>query len=203
MLGAERERQLLGCSSGESCMAELASALGCDATLTVNLARLGGGFRGLAKLMSSTNGKVLSSVRIDASNEAELADKIVAAAKVLAAPLRSDSVAVVGVSGSRRVAPRFWWVPGTVGLLAGGASAVLFAQAERRFTTLTGTTDAAVGRSNATEGQTFQLAGWITASVGGAAVVGSLIWLLVGSTDVQPQVALAPGGAVFGLGGHF
>lgn len=60
LLGAERQRELLGCSSaGGSCMVELANALGCDATLTVNLAKLGSSFRGLARLLSSRDGAVL------------------------------------------------------------------------------------------------------------------------------------------------
>ena len=204
ILGAERQRQLMGCAAGDSCMAELANALGCDATLTVNLAKLGNGFRGLAKLMRSSNGKVLSSVRIDASNETELSDKIVAAAKVLAAPLMPESARPVAeVVKPTKVAPKFWWIPGAVGLLGAGATTLLFVNAGGKYDELNKKGDAAKAVELVQSGKDQQLAGWVVGSISGAAILGSLAWLIFGSTDVQPQLVFAPGGALLGVGGSF
>jgi len=211
LLGAERQRELLGCSNGSSCLVELANALGCDATLTVNLARLGSSFRGLAKLMSSRDGSILSSVKIDAANEADLSDKLEAAAKALAGPLKKtvDPVApVLGVTAPvaarpARVAPKAWWVPGTLGVVAVGAGALLIGLAAGKFNDLNRVTDSTLAAGFAGEGSTLQTAGWILAGAGLAAVAASVAWLVLGSTEVQPQLTLAPGGASFGLGGHF
>ncbi len=205
LLGAERQRELMGCSNGSSCLVELANALGCDATLTVNLAKLGTAYRGLAKMMSSRDGTVLSSVKIDASSEAELADKLEAAAKVLAGPLKAGTSAPVEVVVARpaKAAPKFWWVPGAVGVVGVGAGALLLGLASGKYTELLTKGSAAEGAGFARDGATMQAAGWVAGSVGVAALVGSLAWLVFGSTEVQPQVTLAPGGLSLGLGGQF
>jgi hypothetical protein len=210
LLGAERQRELLGCASTtSSCMAELANALGCDATLTVNLARLGGGFRGLAKLMSSNDGSIISSVKIEATSEAQLADRIEAAARELARPFRSgvvekQPVLEVKQPGPARVAPAAWWVPGAVGVVAAGAGALFFSLAAGKYNDLlTHQAQVSDGVRWRDEGSAYQAWGITLVSVGGAAIIGSIIWLLVGSTDVQPQVSLGPTGATLGVGGRF
>jgi len=202
LLGNERQRQLLGCAEAASCMAELANALGCDATLTVSLAKLGKGFRGVAKLMSSRDGTVLSSVRLDANGEAELSDQLVAAAKTLAAPLQ-PSGATTTVTRKVTLAPKLWWLPGAVGVVAGGVGAALFVLANGKYADLARETNATQGRQLANDGQALQTAAWVTTSVGVAAVVGSLAWLLFGSTPVEPQLTFAPGAFTLGVGGHF
>src|SRR5581483_5052449 len=40
LLGLERQKQLLGCSGESTCIAELGAALGCNAVLMADLARL-------------------------------------------------------------------------------------------------------------------------------------------------------------------
>jgi hypothetical protein len=197
LLGAERQRELLGCSSAAgSCMAELANALGCDATLTVNLARLGTSFRGLARLLSSRDGAVLSSVTLEARDETELLDRLSGAAKTLAGPL-------VVKPASTKVAPSLWWLPGAVGVAGLGASAALLQFAAADHAQLTSTTNSDTAAKARDEGQTLQAAGFIVGGVGAAAVLGSLAWLAFGSTEVQPTVAITPGGATVGVGGKF
>ncbi|MFT3710662.1 MAG: hypothetical protein QM817_23820 [Archangium sp.] len=215
LLGAERQKELLGCASTTtSCMAELANALGCDATLTVNLARLGSSFRGLAKLMSSLDGSIISSVKIEANSEAQLSDRIEGAAKELAKPYRAKGTTPSNakveakpqpvVETSTRVAPPLWWVPGAVGIVAGGISALLLGLSYEKFTTLVnhdGTT--ADGIAWRDDGKALQGSGIALAAGGGAAIITSVIWLIAGSKDVQPQVAITPHGASLGIAGSF
>ena len=208
LLGVARQRELMGCSNGSSCLVELANALGCDATLTVNLARLGSSFRGLAKLMSSRDGSILSSVKIDATNEADLSDKLEAAAKALAGPLKKTVEPVLSVTEPvaarpSRVAPKAWWVPGALGVVAAGAGALLISLAAGKFKEITSESNSTQAEIFAREGAGLQTTGWLLGGAGVAAVAASVIWLIAGSTDVQPQLTLAPGGAVLGLGGHF
>lgn len=197
LLGAERQRELLGCNDNRSsCMAELASALGCDATLTVNLAKLGSSFRGLARLLSSRDGSVLSAVKIEATSEAALVDRLEAAAKELVAPLLGRPAPTV------RNAPAAWWVPGAAGVVGLGAGAVLIGLAADRHAIVLGP-DAAAAKRAAEEGASFQTAGWVAGSVGLAAVVGSVLWLTLGTTEVTPSVSVSPSGASVSVGGSF
>ena len=211
LLGVERQRELLGCSEGNSCLVELANALGCEATLTVNLARLGSSFRGLAKLMSSRDGSILSSVKIDAANEADLSDKLEAAAKALAGPLKKTGAPVNPVPLAResvvaqpgKVAPKAWWVPGALGVVAVGTGSVLIGLAGGKFSELNRATDSTGAAGLSRDGAAMQTSGWILGGVGLAAVAASVAFLVFGSTDVAPVLTIAPSGALLGLGGHF
>ncbi len=88
LLGLERQRQLTGCADdATSCMAELANALGADATLMVHLARFrDGSFRGQVSLISSVDGKTLSTTKVSARSDSQLIDALELAATELAAP---------------------------------------------------------------------------------------------------------------------
>ncbi|MFO0600257.1 MAG: hypothetical protein U0228_33415 [Myxococcaceae bacterium] len=212
LLGAERQRQLLGCDTqSATCMAELANALGCDATLTVSLAKLGDEFRGVAKMMSSRDSTVLASVRLEAKSEKELTDQLDRVAAELAKPLGGTGLAVAKVTSApttRFVAPLFWWVPGTVGLLSAAAGVLFFNFAGDKFTALTDLnkrTEFGVANGWVTEGTNFQTAGWVFSSVGVAGLAGSLVWLLVGghTETVQASVMPTASGAVATVGGSF
>ena len=151
LLGMERQKALVGCAEGStSCMAELANALGADATLTVNLARFDdGGFHGIAKLISSQSGQTLSSVSIDAKNERKLLEALRRAAPQLAAGLTHQPVKTESepdsasakvtqpVNSVRPPLTKWWWLFGAGGLVFGGAAAGLFAFAAKQFDTLT------------------------------------------------------------------
>lgn len=215
LLGAERQKELLGCStSASNCMAELGNALGCDATLTVSLARLGGGFRGTAKLMSSKDASILSSVKIEATSEAQLADRVEAAAKELAKPLRTGASATVSANelepmkvekpAMTKVAPKLWWLPGAIGLAPAALGGALLGVAAGTWTELTTKrASSADAEGWVFRGEATQVAGWVFVGLGAAAITGSILWLALGSTEVQPQVAITPSGGSLGLGGRF
>jgi TolB-like protein len=60
MLGAERQRQLLGCKEDAACMAEIGGALGADFMLVGSLGKLGSLHRLDLKLMDARRAKVLA-----------------------------------------------------------------------------------------------------------------------------------------------
>ncbi len=211
LLGAERQKELLGCSTTtSSCMAELANALGCDATLTVSLARLGGGFRGTAKLMSSKDASILSSVKIEATSEAQLADRVEAAAKELVQPFRTGASATqeqplrVEKPAVKKIAPKLWWLPGAIGLAPAVLGGALLGVAAGTWSELTTKqASSADGEGLVFRGEASQTAGWIFVGIGAAAITSSILWLALGSTEVQPQVAITPSGGSLGVGGRF
>lgn len=194
LLGAERQRQLVGCSTDSTaCLTELANALGCDATLNVNLVHIDGVYRGVARLLSSRAGAVLATSRFEASDATELQRRFPAVARELAEPL--------GSSGSR---PLVRWVPAMAGVLLGAASGAAFWLAGQRHDALLTVDSRLAGEKLVSEGQALQTGAWVGASVSMAAIVTSVVWLLAGAAPaLEPKVSLAPTGLSVGVGGRF
>src|SRR4051812_40954116 len=60
VLGAERQRELLGCpAEGTSCLAELAGALGADAILTGEILQVGAVIQLTVKILAARDARVL------------------------------------------------------------------------------------------------------------------------------------------------
>jgi hypothetical protein len=86
VLGLERQKELLGCGDA-SCMAELASALGVDAILVGNLAKLGEVYQLDARLVSATDGKVVALFSKRVQTDTQLLDAMHEAAVLMAPQL--------------------------------------------------------------------------------------------------------------------
>lgn len=207
LLGMERQRELMGCNdAASSCMAELASALGCDATLMVNLARFDdGGFRGIAKVVSSKTGNTLSSAQLDSTNERRLLDSLEAAAKILAVPFGAAAVppTVVARDEGPENATRFWWIPGAVGLAAGAAGAGMFVASQGEYDALYSYDSFDKAQAGAERGKALQTGGWVAAGVGAGLVVTGVVMLILPKRDVVPTAAVTPNGGSVGVGGRF
>lgn len=212
MLGVERQKQLLGCNTeGTSCMAELANALGCELTLSVNLAKLGDSFRGLARFVSSRDGSVLASVELEAANESKVVDRIRVAAKKLAREYRvaaNPKVAAVATSesnageGESHFSP--WWIPGALGVLSVGLGVALTVAADKTHANFAMTSDYTTAENLLGQGKREQAGAWVASGLGAAAIIGSAVWLIVLSRHpVTPTVSVTPQGAAFGLTGSF
>ena len=92
LLSAERKKQQLGCSDDtSSCLAELANALGTDATMMVRLVKLDGGLRAHLKMLSSKDSAVLSETQIEAQTQGQLITELSGAARRLAGLVRPPS----------------------------------------------------------------------------------------------------------------
>jgi hypothetical protein len=165
ILGQERQKQLLGCSDdGSSCLAELANALGCEATVVVSVARLGSDFRGTARVLSANDGHVMAEALLRADSETRLVDSLDDVAASLAKSLVPR--ARTASSGS---SPH--WVPAVVGGALVVGSAVLFGLAGDRYAAVVAGDASAAGA-----GKTYQALAWVGAGVGVAALLGALLW---------------------------
>jgi hypothetical protein len=223
LLGMERQKALVGCAEGTgSCMAELANALGADATLTVNIARFDdGGFRGIAKLLSSQSGQTLSSVTLDAKNERKLLDAISKAAQVLAAgllktpvPKQEPVVETPDVEPEKPVVTKpvdtvrppiakWWWLFGLGGLAFGGAAGGLFGIAGNEYSKLQTSPTYADADQRRRDGKTAQFTGWAAAIVGGGLLITGIVLAVLPGTPVVPTATVTPTGASVGVGGVF
>lgn len=194
VLGLERQKQLLGCAEDASaCMTELGAALGCDAILTANLARLDDSFRGSLKVLSARDGKTLADERVEALGQKELLDALEAATRRLARRLRPPVPART-----------FWWIPLAAGVALGAGAGVTLGVATSNYAQIPLSTEARAVQL-ASDGKTLQLSGWVMAGVGAGALVGAALLFLLGgeASPVQPQVTLSPAGAGLSLTGVF
>lgn len=193
VIGLERQRQLMGCDDGTSCMAELGAAMGSEAVLLANLAKLDSDFRGSLRVISSQSGKALVEIPIGASGEKALVDALEQAATEIGWTLRPET----------RPAPVYprerAWIPLVAGVLLAGGGAAMVAIAHGNYAAILEANPAQAQRL-AADGKILQPAGWACLGVGGAALVGSaLMFIFGGPPPVTPTVAVGSSGAMVGL----
>ncbi len=87
LIGMERQKQLLGCSAGTSCLVELGNALGADGVLTGDLARLDASFHVNIKVLGARDSQLLSLYTGEADGERALLDELTRAARRIAPEL--------------------------------------------------------------------------------------------------------------------
>lgn len=176
LLSIERQKQLLGCADeGSACLTELANALGADATVSVQLARLEDVYSVQVKLLSSGDGHVLAETRAQGSDQNSLLEQLDLAAARLAAAVRPPPP-----SRSAR------WVLAGVTLLSGAASAALLIGARVQYGALASSlhrpsdADSPAALSLASSGNALQTSGWLALGVACAALAATVIFFVLG-----------------------
>lgn len=182
LLGLERQKQLVGCSE-QSCIAEIASALGADGLVTGQLAKVGERLRLTVKRLSARTAEVITVASIDATDDTELLAGLPKCAHELlgtVAPAASFiPYLVVGVGGALAVV-------GAVFLGTAATSHQLLLQRGAM------TVDYDQAMTLARDGARDQLVGLSLVGVGGAAIAGGLLWAFVArssSVTVTPSVS--------------
>jgi hypothetical protein len=208
VIGMEQQRQLLSCDEASSnCLVELANALGCDAVLIVNLARLDdGAFRGVAKLVGSRDGSVLASTPLDGDSERGLLKRLDEVGAILSTQLNPSaptSAAVSAVSAVKTPATAFWWIPGSVGIAGLGTGAALFALAGQRYAAVDRAATYAEATQLARDGVGLQTVAWVGLGLGAAAVATTVVfWVLKERPPaVRGDLVVSPRGATLAVSG--
>ena len=208
LIGRERQRALLGCNEeSETCLAELAGALGVDGVLMGELAAVGDVIQLNLKVLSEA-GKPLASWSRRVDGERRLLDALdegaaAIAAQVMIATGRKQAPVVPQVN-----ARSWWWLPSAAGLAVGAAGGVLlgFARRDHELLTIPGPerlTDQAAQKLS-DEGEIVQTLGFVGVGVGAAALVAGAGLLIFGAPPpLTPSVAVTGQGAVLSLGGRF
>lgn len=194
LLGFERQRQLIGCDEGNSCMAELAAALGVDAIVKGSVAKLSDRVQVNVKLLAASDAKTLATYSGSASNDGQVLDELVHAATEITRQLRGEHPSKPSLLGL---------VPALVGVATVIPGVVLMISAQTRVSALsTGNTEV-VGTNPsafANSARMERALGAILIGVGSAAIVGGVLWLILGKTaPAQLTAALLPGGAQVSL----
>lgn len=226
VMGMERQRQLLGCSSeSTSCLAELAGALGVDGLVIGNVARFGAEYVATVKLVSAKNGAALltDSTRVP-SDRALLdwytqvaerwapqlhrslpAEKVARAdptARAQPQPPPEELVSTPEPSTGPGVAP---WIVGGAGVAMLVGSAVTYAVANGEAAQLrSGTGISQYGDVQATKSAGVALEGTSVVLLAGGAICAGIGGILLLTAPHQPTAAVTPipGGAMFAFGGE-
>jgi hypothetical protein len=218
VLGFERQRQMLGCGNNESCIAELAGALGVDALLYGSVAKGGTSYTVTLRLVNAKDAQPISSFSERLRSEDLMQDWLDAKAReIAAAALRvlrgastgatggGDAAAVVRASEPVRPYRGISWIPGVVAVLGLAAGVIGFIEANVLYGDLThelSTTGQVTARaqSDASTGKTMQIVGWIGAGVAVAGLAAAAVLFFLGSPgEVTPVAFVGPTGGGVGV----
>jgi len=193
LLGAERQKQLLGCGS-ESCLAELANALGTDGLLVGSITRSGDSYLAVVKVIRQKNGSVWWSASGRMSGEPALLDW-----------LDAQAASSVDAIAPRAPLPAGPLVLGGAGIVAIGAGVTLVVLSNTvALQAVKSAPDEPRLATALDSGRAQNTVGIVCLAVGGAALAASIVGLLMRS-EPPPAVALAPvpGGVVASFGGQW
>lgn len=197
VLGLERQKQLLGCSDGSECTAELAGALGVDGVLSFGVTRSEQQYFVTVRVLRARDGTVWATRSTEASSEPALFKLLESMAVGLSAELTGAAAQPAQAS----VAP--WVVAGAGAVSVGVGLALYFGVAKGNEAKLrSGMAPAADIDGLLSGGRAAQVSGLTLLGVGGAAVVGGLLWgLLLPKSTVTAGVVPTPQGLLFTVGG--
>jgi len=211
VLSLERQRQLLGCADASStCMSELVGALGVEALVTGQLARVGKSLQLLVKLVDARTAATLFSLSKTLKDEEEVLEALEAAAPdaaaaverafpsapvakpepVVAQPPRAEqpSPAPRVITWRQPAGP--WLVTSLGGLALGAGGGLLLASALLVPATPTADVTPSAQAALQVQAQRLLLIGAITAGASAAVLAAGLVWLGLSPGPQQPGVSL-------------
>lgn len=199
VLGLEREKQLLGCGTeSDSCVTELASALGVDGLVVGTIAKLGTSLQLDVRVASAADAKNLAVYSTAIKDETGLTEALQRAAKNVAGQLSQAlhrPLTPKGVQGATAAS----LVERRNTSMREGGKWTFFAGSALVAAGLVVIAAYPVNSDQNTTGGLLMLGGLAAMAVGG-------VLYLVGGTEPVPTSAWlmpTPGGLAFGLGGHF
>jgi hypothetical protein len=191
LLGLERQKQLLGCDEGASCLAELSGALGAGAIIAGQLAKNGERLRLSVKLLNATTGIATTAFTGEATDDPGLLEEISRCARHIARAITPPSTPgplILGSAGAAAAA-------GGIAFLI--SSGIAWGALQGRGTE-TATFERA--RRASVDGPLHLGLGVGLLSLGVAAGAAALIWSRV-SQQTTPAVFVIPTSSGLGIGG--
>jgi hypothetical protein len=183
LLGAERQRELLGCDNS-SCLAELSAALGVDGLVTGSIGRFDRRFELNVNVVSASGAGTLASYSARVDGEEALLDELAKAARVMAPVVARALGRTLPAGPPAGTSHRAWSLIPAIAAVVGFVAAVpLLVLAKDRHDALTGdaTLDGATAASFRASGPALQISGDVALAVGAVAlVVAVLTFLLMG-----------------------
>lgn len=208
-LGAERQRQLLGCNETTTCLTELGGALGARYLLTGTLGTLGSTVRVDVRLVDSNDpSKSVRAARELSGEAADLSYAVRTAVREVLQSIAPEGVTLPAVPSAQdssgvRVAA---WVVGGVGvalLAAGAVTGGLTLSSYEATRTASNAGDVAAYDAMASQTRGRAAATDILLGTGIAAAGTAVVLFFVSRAPVQVAVAPTRGGLGLAVGGSF
>ncbi len=212
LLDSQRQAELMGCSeASQSCMAELAAALGADFTVLASVAKLEDTFRVHLKLLRGGTTEVVSETEVEASGEKKLLDALTGAAHRLTESLRGPAVPGPSAASAHVSVRGLSWIPfvasGALIVAAALSWGVSVSDHDQLVSNLKTPSDAHLVANTelASEGKSAQLAAQVMISLAGAAALAGIAMVVFGAPaePASPTVSLVPAGSGFALDVRF
>lgn len=216
ILGAERQKALLGCADDtSSCMIELAGALGVEALVTGQVAKVGQSYQLNVKILAADRPDALFVYASDLlpNEEAvvrELNRVAARAAQALFEKLRpAQQRPAGGLAAAGPARPLHPLLPSALGIVAAGVGGGLLIGSGVEYARLSepgnwSSIAPDTFRNDVKNAQTAQEVGIALAAVGGAAIVAGLIWFFATPPGAPVVTAtVGPNGASVGVVGVF
>lgn len=213
VMGLERQKQLLGnevCS--DSCVTELAAAMGVDAILVGDVGKPGNAYALSFKVLAARDASVLALFSAQVAN-ADLVDAALdKAAWSLLSQLAPQHpglkpgpepglVVVPSASGPRKL---IGIIPAALAVVSLGAGVTGLVLASSKYNQLLVAETVPDAQALRSDGKTLQLIGWVGVSVGIAAAVAAAGFFVFGSSaPVTPTASFSSSGGGLGLAGAF
>lgn len=195
VIGIERQKQLLGCSTDEesaSCMAELAGALGVDGVITGSVAKIGDSFVANIKIVSAGDARTLATTQARGADGESFMKALAATTPEVADQLREALRRPLLLEHPLRP---YAWAPAVLGtaLVLGGGGLFTSAYLRDQDHRLGKPTYPSLGEARAAIDQTatHQRFGVIGVSAGAALLTAAGVMYLWGGAAVAPSVALS------------
>lgn len=200
LLGLERQRQLVGCTSDASCVAEIVGALAPAAIISGSIVRVGGRVSVSVRVFAGNDGRLLYGQQALVDGE----DGALAWLKDEAHRAGEKIVDQFGGATSAAPATRAWGIASTVIAGVGAVSAVVFfllaASTNQAFLDSANLTDA---RTVAVTGLTFQTTAWVSVGVAAAGAVAATVLFAASPSAPRVSFFVTPSGGALTFGGSF
>jgi hypothetical protein len=210
-LGAKKKAELFACK--ERCPAAFGEALGVQGVLEGSIKRASsGGLQVLLQVLSTDSGLALSTFFEGGVDEYRLTSVVARGARVLAADLSPGDVELlartplVHATTTSPMLRKVGWAALALGAVGAGAGAVLFMRRADYLAQPAGDFQSDNHAAIASEVEQLRGLGIFSFCVGGAALVTSVVLLVLGFTPTSVILSVAPGpggGLTLGAAGHF
>jgi hypothetical protein len=201
-LSNERQKQLMGCS--DTCVSELAGALGVDALLLGDLAHLGSDWAVNVRVVSAASASTLASFNERSTSQEGVPLMIERAAWALATQLAAAGWEATAGPEPKPRHSRLWALaPAAVGIAGLTVGVIEELEASARFTDISRATSGAQVQLAVKQGRSSELVGAVALSVGGAALVAAAVVFFTGEPGraLTPVAVVTPSGASLGVVG--
>lgn len=199
IVGLERQRQLVGCSSDSACLSEIVGALGPATIVSGSVVRLGGKISVSVRALAAADGRLVYGQQQLVGSEDAALSWLKDQAPRMGQRVLAEFTAAAPASRVNGFGIASGVVTG-IGLVSAIAFWVLVSTEHTAFVNSSSLIDA---QPHQQAGQTYLAVAWASSAVTVAAGIATALFFLLPSAAPSVSLFVGPGGGVLSLGGSF